>query len=282
MRTPTDTLRRQFTAWQDSLVASDSSQQPEIYRDPQERLLEAVDSGRTALVSYLESELDVVATEIDWAPPLLEPLTDPELWQPPVEREASLGDEWARTISPRAAAEPVFWVGAHIVWMAKELVAAHPPDALAKSYRHATTIDGIRDNRTRTVLRHLAGLPKIRLAGSAMTDCPPGRAYWRRKIARDAASASAGLISVEQAHTALWKNSLWERWVLLAGRRVTVLSIPSVRSAMVTWLVEHPDTNEKKLEILARHIGREGAHTALGVLHPADVLEMLKEAPADL
>ena len=198
-------------------------------RNRQQKLFSAVDEGRDALAAYLRKVLELRSgDEIEALPFPREQITSGEFLNPPVELEQELGSAW-KNLSPRLASRPLFWLLCHIAWI--EQGRFGETGNLLKTALTGTDRDG--EKRTRNFLRRTGGIFAIRGNVSVFSDCLMARAWWRWRVAGQAAHA-ADEINRDEAHVALHFNRpAWEELAMLSLRRITVINQPRARAAIV-------------------------------------------------
>ena len=245
-----------FSEWQQSLAARNNKALTDEARAEvearQRTLLAAVADGPEALASHLRARLGLEAGAAIGAPPLPRTaLTPAEFRDPPIGLERELAAAWEGLVEPRRAAQPLFWLLCHVEWIGQgrfdDIEAA------------LTLGDGARtsDQRTRNFLRRTGGLPHVRYNVTAFSDCPLARAWWRVRLAAEAARASADAIGIEEAHKALHANrQVWEALVMVSVRNVTAINHPSARAALVATIAEHALTDTSGVRSVASALAR--------------------------
>ena len=244
----------------------------------QKTLAQAMEDGASDLARYLRNELGLLGANLQDVPPLPRPLAIEEAFQPPVELEKELYDAWSTLVHSGTASQPAFWTRCHIRWLEQRRFADDP------NATFSTGVAGKRqsnlDTRTRDLLRHLGGLPHIRGNVSVFSDCPLSRAWWRRRLAVEAVEhAPAGHLTVESAHTALHRsNQVWETLVMLSLRRITVISQPRVRAAIVTHLASQDHVQPKDVTAIAQGCARHGLGYSLQHVPWDDLLQIVQQS----
>lgn len=198
-------------------------------RNRQQKLFSAVEAGRDALAAYLRTVLELrPEEEIEALPFPREQITPSEFLSPPVELEQELGMAW-KNLSPRLASRPLFWLLCHVAWI--EQGRFGETGNLLKLALTGTDRDD--ERRTRNFLRRTGGIVAIRGNVSVFSDCIMARAWWRWRVAGQAAHA-ADEINQDEAHVALHANRpAWEELAMLSLRRITVINQPRARAAIV-------------------------------------------------
>lgn len=221
-----------FTSWHKTLIDNpDESQQMKA----QQQLLEAINDGRQSFVALLRQKLNLQDIEPERMPNLPRELTPGEAYKPPVELELELWELWKSTVSPRNAIKPVYWNIAYTLWIENGLLGNNLYKTLVP--KNPKKLDA----KTRSVLRNMGGLPRVRGNVSAFSNCPLARAWWRCKIVHEAVNdlndSSKPKLTFEAVHQALHKNSIWESFVLNSLRRVAVVNDPRLRFAIIEYLI---------------------------------------------
>ena len=251
----------QFSTWQQSLVSRNRNKDSEAdtarYRERQTELAQVMDSGRQAMVEYLRAQFHLEGKALGEVPPLPRPLTCEEVYRPPVELEEALWDGWETHIRLGEASTPAFWTFCHLAWLEQ----GYFPDDLVGAF--STGQPGKRnpdlDNQTRDVLRGMGGLPHIRGNVSVFVDCQLARAWWRRRIALEAAAyAPENRLDATSAHKSLHRAGWWEALAELSIRRLTVISHPKVRSVIVAHITSNPGMPREEVAVIARRLARHG------------------------
>ena len=222
-----------FREWQRSLAARDREASALDRR--QRELLAAVERGPAALARYLRARLGLGADEATGAPPFPRASLTPDQYRnPSAALEAELATAWEGYVHRGPASQPLFWLLCHLEWIAQGRI-----DGLEE----ALTLGGgggdrTPDQRTRNLLRRTGGLPHVRGAVSVFSDCPLARAWWRCRLAGEAARASNGLADREAAHRAL-RGTAWEALAAASLRDDTAaINQPAARAAMVAALAD--------------------------------------------
>lgn len=107
------------------------------------------------------------------------------------------------------------------------------------------------------------------------SDCPLARAYWRRRVAVDAAAQAQGRLTVESAHNALHRSGqIWETFVLAAIKRLTVLNHPKTRAALVAHIAATPKITREEIAESGRRLARRGLSYSLDMLSWDELVEI--------
>ena len=271
-----------FTRWQQSLVVRDADLATEQDREAlaarQTMLKSALDGGADVVAAYLREHLEINdGVAIDAPPFPRERLTPSELREPPAELELEIADAWRTTFSPAFASRPLFWLLCHIEWLEQ---GRFGPDSM-----HAFFTDGARDtldSRTRTFMRRSGGLPHIRGNVSVFSDCSLARAWWRVRIAAEAAADPDAGLTLADAHATLRSNGpAWERFALLGLRQVTVISQPRARAALIAVLTEQNVFDDPSVLRTGRALARAGTMRSLAHVSWPELHEIAMNAAAD-
>lgn len=232
----TSQTEKAFTSWHKILINNPDKNQQEAV---QQELLGAVNNGKESLVPLLREKLSLKDFKLGVMPSLPKKLTSEEASQPPMELELELWELWKPLISRKNAAKPIYWNIAYILWIENDFF----DDNLYKTLvpRNPKKLD----DKTRSVLRNLGGLPRARGNVSVLSDCPLARAWWRCKIIHEATNDLSGSgkpkLTFEAAYRALSKKAIWESLVGNSLRRVTVANNPELRFAIIEYLAR-PDS----------------------------------------
>ena len=262
-----------FSAWQRSLAipARDLRRLDEngaaALRERQERLLAALEAGAAPFGACLREAAGLEPGERIGAPPFPRPALSPgEFPDLPAELELEIAAAWDGIVQPGPASRPLFWLLCHIEWIEQERFGADILPAFFTD-RHKDP-----DGRTRDFLRRSGGI-YVRGTVSAHSDCPLARAWWRTRIAREAASDPGAGVTPEQAHAVLRASrQVWEKFVELALKRVTAISQPRARAALISALARREDVTPGAVQAIAQALARHGLvrslqHTAWDDLH---------------
>ena len=239
----------------------------------QRELCRATAYGPARTAAWLRSELGLEASDaltIE-VPGLPRPLTADEFIEPPFELEREVGAALADTVTMRDAARPWFWLLCHIGWLERGDLGDNVQRAFCWSSAAAGKLDetGQLEAETRNFLRRTGGIESVRGKVSVLSDCPLARAWWRYRLARDAACAAGDgqVLKPADAHRSLHHSRpLWEELVGLGVRRLTVINHDRARAAIVSTLFRvvsraAPDGRieweKKHIAAAARELGRE-------------------------
>lgn len=247
---------RAFDKWQKSLAARNNKAltdeaRADIEKD-QGALLAVVAEGPEALARYLRARLGLEAGTAIGAPPLPRTaLTPGEFRNPPIEAERELAAAWDEQVEPGQAAQPLFWLLCHVEWIGQGRI---------DDIEAALTLgDGDRtmDQRTRNFLRRSGGLPHVRGNVTVFSDCPLARAWWRVRLATEAARFSEGALDPETAHRALHASRpVWEALTLLSLSRITAINHRRARAALVAMIAEPGAANTDAVQAGASALAR--------------------------
>ena len=264
-----------FEDWQQQLIYEQKlfrNQDSDAARDAQERvaqqqraLADAIDAGPNAAFAYLLGSLGVSEAEIgaDAIPLLPKPLTVAEMRSLPAFAEEQVALRLHQSISPAQAADPAFWTLCHAFWIRSYLFG----NELGVVFFDGPKADN-GEARTRNFLRRVGGLRRVRGNISPLTDCPISMAWWRFRIALEAseeAKRHGHRLTTADAHEALRQPTVWENLALWSIRRVTSLSAPRARAAVVAVLArqEQVPSGAKathRIQDVMRSVARTG-HT---------------------
>ena len=227
-----------FSAWQRLLIKSPEKQKY------QKEFIAAIDGGKETLPAYLRREL-----RLDRSLPIVplhRKLSPGEVATPSLELEQELWEHWKETlpIYPREASLPIFWCVAYIQWIEDGSLGDDLRSALIRA-RNIKDSKKLLDAETRSGLYNLGGLPEVRGRVSVFSNCPLARAWWRCRYSEEISDFLGGGITFHEAHSALyWKkrngeysNSIWDDFTRIPLGRITLLSDPKLRAAIVAYLV---------------------------------------------
>ena len=212
----------------------------------QEALCAAVRAGPTSLGPYLRGQLSIGVQEEIAAPPFpRQQLTPGEYLNPPVPLEQEIGGAWRDAPSPSLASQPLFWLLCHIEWIEEGRFGGGNLSRVFLDRTASVLVDSAgrvdHEARTRNLLRRTGGIPHVRGKVSVFANCTVARAWWRHRLALEAARCLPDL-SVQVAHRALHANGpAWERLVQLSVRRLTVINQPRARAAIVQAMAKRLD-----------------------------------------
>ena len=247
-----------FGAWQQGIVfekkyhkktaGSDLRKIKGRIRERQKELRKAVSEGPDSLAAYLRNQLGLEDSHAIKAPTLDRQLTPQEYVNPPVELELELGAAWREEITPQHAAMPHFWLLCHIKWIEQGKLGdsgALLREALLSGPGRGNALE----SETRNFLRRTSGI-FVRCNTSVLSDCTLSRAWWRHSLATDVARVTEGEMAPESAHEVLHRSGPgWETLVMLSLKRITAISQPAARAAIIVYLARHPDRKLDRLGV---------------------------------
>lgn len=280
MITITDEIAEAFSGWQRRLASSKSSKDTGVIRERQIALRDAVRRGVAAFLDYLEEELRTPMPLESDLPPMVVQVTPAEAFNPPIELEARLAEAWAEHVSPRNAAQSVYWTLCYGGWF-KQGALGNDPGAVLVTGKPGPQ-SKTPDQFARTLMRNIGGLHHVRGPVSVFSDCPFARAYWRYRIADEATNASGGRLSHTDAHQALHRNQIWETLISLCVRRVTVLNNHAVRAAVVALIASRPTLKPQELVEIAWIIGAHGQAFIFDQMPDSEVQAVVDRAVAQV
>ena len=154
-----------------------------------------------------------------------------------------------------------FWTLCHIRWLEDGSLGDNPFATFTGRSRQRVPSDS--DDQTRLILRHLGGI-FVRSLVSVYSDCPIARGWWRRKMAVEASKAAPENLDVDAAHRALHRSRpVWEEFVSLCRRRLTVVNQPRGRAAIIAYMVSHQRSSRDDVADVARNLARYGLEHSL-------------------
>lgn len=222
--------------------------------------------GVASLASYLRNILELGEHTID-VPTLPRKLSVAEFHEPPLDLEIEIGDSLASKVTIAQASSPLYWLICHLGWLEDNLL---PEDIHAALCSSSTTTGKEHNERleaeTRNFLRRSGGI-YVRGHVSVLSDCPISRAWWRRRLAREATSYIQPIVDVDAVHRVLYRRRpVWEEFVMIPLRRFTVTGHPRVRAAIVAHLMTLEDPGKVDVATTAQTIARHGLGRALDEL----------------
>ncbi|MDE2762399.1 MAG: hypothetical protein OXQ94_03905 [Gemmatimonadota bacterium] len=233
-------------------------------RERQKELRKAVSEGPDSLGAYLRNQLGLAKSHPLNAPTLDRQLTPQEFVNPPVELEMELGAAWRQKITPRDAAMPHFWLLCHINWIEQGKLGDSGNllnEALLSGPRRGNALE----SETRNFLRRTGGI-FVRGNTSVLSDCTLSRAWWRHRLATDVARVTEEEMPQTPAHEVLHRSGPgWETLVMLSLKRITAISQPAARAAIIVYLARHPNLKFDKIAVknAASALARLGLRRAL-------------------
>jgi len=255
-------VERSFSRWQQSLVEPKRSKSPApaLIAKQQEFVASANSSDR--LASYLVQQLNA-APELIAAAPTIEGVTADEMLNTPIEWEHHVGSQ-LREVEPHQARSSAWWYICHIAWL-RAGVFPNPPNTAFNARVNPRTLSSDPaampnsaseklDKATRNLLRRLGGLPHIRRLYRVAIDPPISRAYWRYRLAADAAAstpASASL-TTEECHLVLHRSS-WDHFIERSQRTYSSLLSPRALAAVCAITESNKNgVRENHLQVIAQ------------------------------
>ena len=231
-----------FSIWQQSMVDKKRQLRPsdELVGRQQQFLMAAAGSAQQ-LADYLIDRLGIDDETLASAPKL-EPVTPDEMTKTPVVWERHIGGQLA-DVSPIQAISSPWWFICHAAWL-RDGVFPDPPDSTFKARvggemlgQPADSISlkdrRILDNATRNLLRGLGGLPHIRRVKAVATDPPIARAYWRYRLAAQAAAHAPpeSRLTTDSCHELLHRSS-WVQFIDRSQMKYSAVLVPRALAAV--------------------------------------------------
>ena len=261
-----------FSAWQKTLVY-DSAQHRKSSDEERARLREAVtvrqqalqsgvERGASGLASRLREALLLSEEELE-VPPLPRPLSSAEFREPPLDLEVEIGSTLGDAVSVADASTPLFWLICHIDWLEKGFVGGDVHATLFGGGGAAGKTDMVEllEAETRNFLRRTGGI-YVRGNVSVLSDCPISRAWWRRRLAREATRYLPASSDVDAVHRVLHESRpVWEELVMIGLKRFTVVCHERARAAIIARLTELSEAKKADVAAAAQRLARH----ALGV-----------------
>ncbi len=284
MTQPTPELEQRFSDWQRGLTLTDKkSQSAAAVAARQSDLIDAVKAGSASFAGYLGQALELEPGGLG-APPLPRKIDPSELRDPPLQLESDLFGMWSGELHARAAAQPLLWTRWHLQWISEGQFGERLDEAflgtLANGSEEKTT-----EAATRNLLRRLGGLPHVRGKVSVLNDCPLSRAWWRGRLALDAAGQCEGAFDAPIAHRVLHSsNDAWARLVGDSVRRITVVNHAGLRAALIcqyrTASRDSAPVPAQELQAAVRLLARNGPALVFGALSWEELLDQAATAVA--
>ena len=285
MKLPTPEMEQRFSDWQRGLTLTDKRNQsaPEI-SNRQHELIEAVKGGSSSFADYLRDALGIdPSTELD-APALPRNIDPSELRDPPLQLEQDLYFSWSDHLHSREASQPLQWTRCHLKWIEDGCFGERLDEAFLGTLSSGTE-EKTTEAATRNLLRRLGGLPHVRGKVSVLNDCPLSRAWWRGRIAADAADHCEGSFDVQSAHRVLHSsNDAWARLVGDSVRRITVVNHSAVRAAVIDQYRsasrEGQAVPPREMQAAVRLLARHGPTLTFGALDWTELCNLTADAVA--
>lgn len=260
----------------------------------QRELRQAIGGGSITAATWLRTQLGLEesGTLTIEAPRLPRPLTADEFIEPPFELEREIGKALSAEITTRDAARPWFWLLCHIVWLERGDIAGNVRRAFCWSSAAAGKPDETDqlEAETRNFLRRTGGIEMVRGKVSVLSDCPLARAWWRYRLALNAAHTAGDgeILDAADAHRCLHHSGpIWEELVRLGVRRLTVLNHDRARAAIVSALAQivsraGPDGKiewgTQHIAGAAKELGREALVRSLGQIEWSELCGIVQNA----
>lgn len=280
---PTPEMEQRFSDWQRGLTLTDKRNQSaaEISRRQRE-LIDAVNGGSSSFAGYLREALRIdPGIEVD-APPLPRNVDPSELRDPPLQLEQDIHIGWLDHVQPRDASQPLQWTRRHLKWIEDGRFGERLHEAFLGTLSSGAP-EKTMEAATRNLLRRLGGLPHVRGKVSVLNDCPLSRAWWRGRLAADAAVHCDGSFDAETAHRVLHSsNDAWARLVGDSVRRITVMNHDNVRAAVIDQYRNASRDGHavpaREMQDAVRLLARHGPILTFGMLSWTDLTSLASEA----
>ena len=234
----------------------------------QNRLEVAVRGGSSVLALHLRETLRV-PTALPFTPaPLAMKFSSADFKNPTLELERDLTDGWTGVVTRQLASQPAYWVTSLITWLEDNLLPLDLDQMLLVGQKRSTK-QALLEHQTRNLIRRTGGIDVVRGHVSVLSECPTSRAWWRRRIAEEAAEASEGDLDSLTAHRVLHAdNSEWESFAVDSLRRIPVSNHSRLRAAVIC---QFPDAvrlgagveGKPQLQLVARELARYGPTASL-------------------
>lgn len=260
----------------------------------QRELRRVIGGDPKATAGWLRAQLGLEepGTLMIEAPQLPRRLTADEFIEPPFELEQEIGEALSAEVTARDAARPWFWLVCHIAWLERGDIAGNVQRAFCWSSAAAGKLDetGQSEAETRNFLRRTGGIEMVRGKVSVLSDCPLARAWWRYRLAHNAAHTAGDgkALNPADAHRCLHHSGpIWEELVRLGVKRLTVLNHDRARAALVAELAQvvsraAPDGKiewgPQHIAQAAKELGREALGRCLGHVEWSDLCSIVEAA----
>lgn len=271
-----------YTAFRKRLLRSKGSQ-------VQRRFLEQVRSGDDFI-----RELDQIKMVGQGVASLIPtPLTESEYKDPPTDTEQTLYRSW-RGLVPAVASRSSFWALLTLEHLRESRIqpvylAANGgslpggEERIDRALMDGTVnADKLVDNCVRTVLRRLGGLPEVRGNRSVFVDCPFARAWWRERMANEAARGDPKLEECVRTAFRISQN-YWEKFIDRVVFRNSTFGAVNIRSAFVRALgcalSANPNSGCRETTTLQRLCRRATAYQGgreLGIFSDEELDELMQ------
>ena len=284
MNQPTPELEQRFSDWQRGLTLTDKkSQSMAEVAARQSDLVDAVKAGSASFADYLGKALELEPGSLG-APPLPRKIDPSEFRDPPLQLESDLFAMWSSELHARAAAQPLLWTRWHLQWISEGQFGERLDQALLGTLANGSE-EKTTEAATRNLLRRLGGLPHVRGKVSVLNDCPLSRAWWRGRLAMDAAEECEGAFDALTAHRVLHSsNDAWARLVGDSVRRITVVNHSGLRAALIyqyrTAGRDSEPVPAQELQTAVRLLARNGPALVFGALSWEELLDQAATALA--
>ena len=281
----TAALEQQFSNWQRGLTLTDRrNQSVEDVAERQQQLIEAVKGGSADLATYLRERLGISADEELDLLVLPRAIAHSEFRDPPFQLERELVEAWANQVHPREASQALFWTICHLGWIEEGQLGEQLDEALLGSIESGAEVK-TEEAAVRNLLRRMGGLPHVRGKVSVLNDCPLSRAWWRGRLAVEAAASCDNSFDAETAHRVLHAtNDAWARLVGDSVRRITVINHARIRSALIYQYRQcsrgHGGVPASEMQLAVRSLARHGPALQFDLLDWPELLELSADAVA--
>ena len=255
-----------YSNWQKSLVAKNRMQEnggvvPPVRTRRQQQFLSISARAGSGLTLELRQALDCRSEDALDCPLLSRSLTAEEMWNPQMDWEQMLHgclsdpSNSAAPVTRKDAAQVLFWVICHVVWLEAGLLQ-DPPIAfftrnqpgkaplridpeLLSSRQRLQLDDCVRDG-----LRSLGGIPHVRSSHiHHLMDCPAARAWWRVEVTAQAVEGSGGILPFADCYEVFQRPGLWAAWAETAMTRTGTLSVGACSAGFVEAIRRYREVN---------------------------------------
>ena len=225
-------------------------------------------------------------------PVLPSQVTEDEYKDPPKDTEIKIYNAW-KDIPVNSICNASFWAEVtlkHIEagWISAHFLAANGGSLPGGKQRIERALSQLGNNNdvdacVRTILRRMSGFPVERGNKSVYSDCPLGRALWRRRLLEEMAQAT-GMDKDKFRKVLVLNPSYWEKLVESVVSRNSILGSVTARYALIWALSDMYEQNKKHKALtqtglgkIVRLLGVRSAWQELGVLELHEIKSLIEE-----
>ena len=256
-----------YSNWQKHLVAKNRTQEnsgvvPPARSRRQQRILNIFSRSGGDLALELRQALDCQSDDTLDCPPLSRKLRAEEIRYPQMDWEQMLHEclsdpsNGGTPVTRKDAAQVLFWVISHVVWLEEGLLEDPPISFLTRHQigRALLRIDPELlssrqrlqlDDRVRDGLRSLGGIPHVRSSHiHHLMDSPAARAWWRVEVSAQAVNGSDGMLPFADCYEVFQRPGLWAAWAETAMTRTGTLSVDACSAGFVEAMRRYREVND--------------------------------------